>query len=62
MWKSALFVASKEAKPEKAYRERSGGMEYLKIEDSLEPFHSDWGYQDLLKRMRLPSRRGYLGD
>jgi TolB-like protein/Tfp pilus assembly protein PilF len=39
---------------EKAYAERSGRMEYLKIEDSLEPFHSDPRYVDLLKRMGLP--------
>jgi hypothetical protein len=29
-------------------------MEYLKIEDVLEPFHSDPRYVDLLKRMGLP--------
>ena len=39
---------------EKAYAERSGRMEYLKIEESLEPFHSDPRYIDLLKRMGLP--------
>jgi TolB-like protein len=39
---------------QKAYRERSGRMEYLKIEDALEPFQSDSRYQDLLKRMGLP--------
>ena len=39
---------------EKAYAERSGRMEYIKIEDSLEPFHSDPRYIDLLKRMGLP--------
>ena len=39
---------------EKAYAERSGRMEYLKVEDFLEPFHSDPRYIDLLKRMGLP--------
>ena len=39
---------------EKGYAERSGRMEYLKIEDVLEPFHSDPRYVDLLKRMGLP--------
>jgi eukaryotic-like serine/threonine-protein kinase len=39
---------------EKAYAERSGRMEYLKVEDALEPFHSDPRYIDLLKRMGLP--------
>ena len=39
---------------EKAYRERSGRMEYLKLEDCLEPFHSGSRYQDLLKRVGLP--------
>jgi serine/threonine protein kinase/TolB-like protein/Tfp pilus assembly protein PilF len=39
---------------EKGYAERSGRMEYVKIEDFLEPFHSDPRYIDLLKRMGLP--------
>jgi tetratricopeptide (TPR) repeat protein len=39
---------------EKAFAERSGRMEYTKIEDFLEPFHSDPRYIDLLKRMGLP--------
>ena len=39
---------------EKGYAERSGRMEYLKIEDFLEPLHSDPRYVDLLKRMGLP--------
>jgi TolB-like protein/Tfp pilus assembly protein PilF len=39
---------------EKGYAERSGPMESIKIEDSLEPFHSDPRYIDLLKRMGLP--------
>src|SRR6202166_4157764 len=39
---------------EKGYAERSGRMEYLKSEDTLEPFHSDPRYIDLLKRMGLP--------
>jgi hypothetical protein len=39
---------------EKGYAERSGRMEYLKTEDSLEPLHSDPRYIDLLKRMGLP--------
>jgi hypothetical protein len=39
---------------EKGYAERSGRMEYLKSEDSLETFHSDPRYVDLLKRMGMP--------
>jgi len=39
---------------EKAYSERSGRMAYVKIDDFLEPFHSDRRYIDLLKRMGLP--------
>ena len=39
---------------EKAYAERSGRLEYIKIEDFLEPFHSDPRYIDLLRRMGLP--------
>jgi TolB-like protein/Flp pilus assembly protein TadD/predicted Ser/Thr protein kinase len=39
---------------EKAYAERSGRMEYVKVEDYLEPFRSDPRYIDLLKRMGLP--------
>jgi hypothetical protein len=39
---------------EKGYAERSGRMEYVKIEDFLEPFHTDPRYIDLLKRMGLP--------
>jgi eukaryotic-like serine/threonine-protein kinase len=39
---------------EKAYADRSGRMEYIKIEDFLQPFHSDPRYIDLLKRMGLP--------
>ena len=39
---------------EKAYSERSGRMEYIKVEDSFEPFHSDSRYIDLLRRMGLP--------
>ncbi len=39
---------------EKAYAERSGPMESIKLEDSFEPFHSDPRYIDLLKRMGLP--------
>ena len=39
---------------EKGYREHSARMEYIKIADYLEPFHSDPRYQDLLKRMGLP--------
>jgi serine/threonine protein kinase/TolB-like protein/Tfp pilus assembly protein PilF len=38
---------------EKAYAERSGRLEYIKVEDSLEPFHSDPRYIDLLRRMGL---------
>ncbi len=39
---------------EKAYAERSGRMEYMKVEDFFEPFRSDPRYIDLLKRMGLP--------
>jgi len=39
---------------EKAYADHSGRMEYLKIEDFFEPFHSDPRYLDLLRRMGLP--------
>ena len=39
---------------EKAYVEHSGRMEYIKIEDFFEPFHSDPRYLDLLRRMGLP--------
>ena len=39
---------------EKAYAERSGLMEYVKIEDVFEPFRSDPRYIDLLRRMGLP--------
>jgi serine/threonine protein kinase/TolB-like protein/Tfp pilus assembly protein PilF len=39
---------------EKAYAERSGQMEYIKIQYPFEPFHSDPRYLDLLKRMGMP--------
>jgi tetratricopeptide (TPR) repeat protein/predicted Ser/Thr protein kinase len=39
---------------EKAYAERSGRMEYVKVEDLFEPFRSDPRYIDLLKRMGMP--------
>jgi serine/threonine protein kinase/TolB-like protein len=39
---------------EKAYAERSVGLEYIKIQEAFEPFHSDSRYIDLLKRMGLP--------
>jgi len=39
---------------EKGYAERSGRMEYVKNDDSFEPYHSDPRYIDLLKRMGLP--------
>jgi TolB-like protein len=38
---------------EKAYKERSAALEYLKVEDFLQRFHSDPRYLDLLRRMRL---------
>ena len=39
---------------EKAYLERSGRMEYIKVEDFFEPFHSDPRYRDLLRRILSP--------
>lgn len=39
---------------EKAYAERSGRMEYTKVEYAFLPFHSDPRFRDLLKRMGLP--------
>jgi TolB-like protein/Tfp pilus assembly protein PilF len=39
---------------EKGYAERSSRMEYLRVEEYLEPFHSDPRYIDLVKRMGLP--------
>jgi eukaryotic-like serine/threonine-protein kinase len=39
---------------EKGYREHSAEMEYLKVADFVQPFHSDPRYQDLLRRMGLP--------
>ena len=39
---------------EKGYAQRSGRMEYLKVEETLEPFHSDPRYISLLRRMGLP--------
>jgi len=39
---------------EKAYAERSGRMEYIKVEEFFQPFRSDPRYVDLLKRMGMP--------
>jgi len=39
---------------EKAYREHSGRMEYIKDEDAFEGLRSDPRYVDLLRRMGLP--------
>jgi eukaryotic-like serine/threonine-protein kinase len=39
---------------EKGYAERSGRMEYTKVEDFFEPFRTDPRYIDLVKRMGLP--------
>ena len=39
---------------EKAYQEHSVRLEYLKIEDFLQPLHSDPRYVDLLRRVGLP--------
>lgn len=39
---------------EKGYAERSSRMEYIKMEDYLEPFRSDPRYIDLVRRMGLP--------
>ena len=39
---------------EKAYAERSGRMEYIKIEEAFANFHSDPRYLSLLRRMGLP--------
>jgi len=38
---------------EKAYAERSGRMEYIKVEDFFQPLQSDPRFVDLLRRMRL---------
>jgi eukaryotic-like serine/threonine-protein kinase len=38
---------------EKAYAEHSGRMEYIKVDDFLQPFHSDPRYLDLLRRMGM---------
>jgi serine/threonine protein kinase/TolB-like protein/Tfp pilus assembly protein PilF len=39
---------------EKAYQEHSPGLEYIKTEESFEPFHSDPRYLSLLRRVGLP--------
>jgi len=39
---------------QKAYSEKSGGLQAIKIAKVLEPFRSDPRYIDLIKRMRLP--------
>jgi hypothetical protein len=39
---------------EKAYAERSGRMEYIKMEDFFKPFHFDPRYLDLLRREGMP--------
>ena len=39
---------------EKGFAQHSSRMEYLEVEEYLEPFHSDPRYIDLLKRMGLP--------
>lgn len=39
---------------EKPYAGRSGRMEYIKVDDFFEPFHSDPRYLDLLRRMGMP--------
>ena len=41
---------------EKAYAERSGLLEYIKIDEFFVPFHSDPRYIDLLKRMGFPQQ------
>jgi eukaryotic-like serine/threonine-protein kinase len=40
---------------EKAYKEHSGRMEYVKNDDYFEPYHSDPRYLDLLRRMGMPN-------
>ena len=39
---------------EKAYSEKSGSLQFIKVVKPLEPFRSDPRYIDLLKRMHLP--------
>ena len=37
----------------KAYNERSGRMEYIKVDEAFDAFHSDPKYLDLLHRMKM---------
>ena len=39
---------------EKAYRDHTSVIEYLKVTEAFEPFHSDPRYTDLLRRVGLP--------
>jgi len=43
----------------KAYSEKSGALEVIKIVKPLQPFRSDPRYIDLLKRMGLPGDGGF---
>jgi hypothetical protein len=37
----------------KAYQERGGSLDYLKVEPWVDPLRDDPRFQDLLRRMRL---------
>ena len=39
---------------EKAYAERAGRMEYIKVDEAFQPFHPDPRYLSLLRRMGIP--------